>query len=155
MSANDRQVGGSHYNSKIQHWDMAYCEFGKGYFAGQVTKYVTRWRKKNGIQDLQKAEHFLQKLIELEQSERRLSAWRRAIMHLAGLVDNRRTGRTVTCDEFLKASEIKWPDAAIISLVVMGTPESLRSARNMLHDIQATHDVGAGAHPTSAYVNQG
>lgn len=63
MSANDKQVGGDHYRTEYQHWDFA-IDVKLGYFTGQVTKYVSRWRKKNGIQDLQKAAHFLQKYIE-------------------------------------------------------------------------------------------
>ena len=63
--ANEKQVAGQHYRAKIQHWDFVVAA-GLGYFEGQITKYVTRWRKKNGVQDLQKAEHFLEKLIEVE-----------------------------------------------------------------------------------------
>jgi hypothetical protein len=33
---------------------------------GCITKYVERYPKKKGIEDLEKAQHFLQKLIELE-----------------------------------------------------------------------------------------
>jgi hypothetical protein len=33
---------------------------------GCITKYVERYQDKNGLQDLEKAQHFLQKLIELE-----------------------------------------------------------------------------------------
>lgn len=61
--ANDYQVGGDHYLAKFQHWDLA-AENRLGYFEGQVTKYLTRWRRKNGTQDLDKAMHYLQKLIE-------------------------------------------------------------------------------------------
>lgn len=64
VNANDRQVGGSHYAGVYQHWDLV-ADLRLGYFEGQVTKYVSRWRKKNGIQDLEKASHFLSKLIEL------------------------------------------------------------------------------------------
>ena len=32
----------------------------------QVIKYLMRWRKKNGMQDLLKAQHYLEKLIEVE-----------------------------------------------------------------------------------------
>jgi len=66
-NANDRQVGGNHYGAEIQHWDFALAN-NLGYFEGQITKYVTRWRKKGGIADLEKAQHFLQKLIESERS---------------------------------------------------------------------------------------
>lgn len=66
--ANTRQVGGSHYRKKIQHWDFA-AATDMDYFQGQVTKYVSRWRDKNGIQDLEKAMHFLQKYIEVEKEK--------------------------------------------------------------------------------------
>lgn len=61
---NEIQVGGDHYkNSAVQHWDiMTY--YGPDWFVGNATKYVYRWRKKNGLQDLEKAAHYLDKLIE-------------------------------------------------------------------------------------------
>jgi hypothetical protein len=63
--ANTRQVAGSHYGlSSFQHWDVV-ALFKLDYFQGQVTKYVMRWREKNGVQDLQKAAHFLEKYIEV------------------------------------------------------------------------------------------
>lgn len=61
---NSRQVAGQHYrdvNPAYQHWDLV-AEYDLDYFMGQVTKYVARWRKKNGLQDLEKAQHYLQKL---------------------------------------------------------------------------------------------
>jgi hypothetical protein len=65
MSANEKQVAGEHYKSKIQHWDYVVAN-DLDYFQAQITKYVTRWKKKNGYQDLLKAQHFLEKYIELE-----------------------------------------------------------------------------------------
>lgn len=44
--------------------------YGRGYFVGCITKYVERYHLKNGIQDLEKAKHYLEKLIELETAER-------------------------------------------------------------------------------------
>lgn len=67
-TANDRQVGGAHYAKPIQHWDYVVAQ-GLGYFEGQITKYVSRWRDKNGIEDLKKARHFLDKLIEVEEAK--------------------------------------------------------------------------------------
>lgn len=65
MKANDRQVGGDHYRTEgQQHWDVA-GQFHLDYFQGQVSKYIFRWRKKNGLQDLEKAAHYLEKYIEL------------------------------------------------------------------------------------------
>lgn len=66
MSANDTQVGGSHYTKQgIQTWDYIAAN-DIGYFEGNVIKYVSRWRQKGGIEDLRKAQHYLSKLIELE-----------------------------------------------------------------------------------------
>jgi hypothetical protein len=67
--ANKIQIGGSHYQTGgLQHWDVVLM-FGLGYFEGQITKYLFRWRKKNGVEDLKKARHFLDKLIESETKE--------------------------------------------------------------------------------------
>jgi hypothetical protein len=70
MSANDTQVGGSHYNQHgaLQHWDVV-AHFKLDYFQGQITKYVMRWRDKGGVDDLKKARHFLDKYIELEEAK--------------------------------------------------------------------------------------
>lgn len=62
--ANSRQVGGNHYVGAIQHWDIA-ALYELGYYEGQITKYVARHAKKNKAQDVEKALHFLDKLIEL------------------------------------------------------------------------------------------
>lgn len=58
------QVGGDHYTAQeIQPIDyilaneLDFCE-------GNVIKYVTRWRYKNGVQDLRKARHYIDFLIE-------------------------------------------------------------------------------------------
>lgn len=68
---NNTQVGGDHYLSKsIQPWDameawLTHDEF-TGYLRGNVIKYIARYRDKNGVEDLQKASHYLAKLIEVE-----------------------------------------------------------------------------------------
>lgn len=65
MAANDRQVAGAHYLSPIQHWDYVLAN-DIPYLEAQVIKYLTRWRKKNGLEDILKAQHYLEKLIEVE-----------------------------------------------------------------------------------------
>lgn len=62
--SNQRQVAGQHYNTSYQHWDFA-ADARLGYFTGQITKYVFRWRRKKGVEDLEKALHFAEKLGEL------------------------------------------------------------------------------------------
>ena len=68
IKANERQVGGDHYAAKTQHWDIV-AEHQLDYFQGQITKYVMRWKKKNGVEDLRKARHFLDKYIEIVEGE--------------------------------------------------------------------------------------
>ena len=65
--ANDRQVGGDHYRKVDgeQHWDRV-ARLGLNYFQAMITRYVERYKHKGGIEDLEKARHFLDKLIELE-----------------------------------------------------------------------------------------
>ena len=66
MSANETQVAGSHYrDKKIQTWDYI-VQNNLGYLEGNVIKYVSRYKEKNGIEDLIKAAHYLEKLIEVE-----------------------------------------------------------------------------------------
>lgn len=73
QSANDSQVGGDHYRDVPgeQHWDRLIRLWGwpraKVYFVGQATKYLERHEKKNGLQDLKKAAHFCQKIVEEEE----------------------------------------------------------------------------------------
>lgn len=64
MSALDRQEGGSHYKMMaIQ--PVEFITRNKiPYLEGNVIKYVCRYRNKNGRQDLQKAIHYLELLIE-------------------------------------------------------------------------------------------
>ena len=66
-NANKHQVAGGHYKSKVQHWDYVVAN-DLDYFQAQITKYVTRWKNKNGLQDLEKARHFLDKYMELVDS---------------------------------------------------------------------------------------
>lgn len=71
-SANDRpMVGGNHYRAcgnALQHWDLA-AHFGWDYLQGQCIKYLMRWKDKNGLDDLKKAAHYLEKYIEVEEAK--------------------------------------------------------------------------------------
>ena len=68
MSAKDYQIGGEHYKSKgiqpieyIMANELDFCE-------GCVVKYISRWRQKNGLDDLLKAKHYIEFLIERERN---------------------------------------------------------------------------------------
>jgi hypothetical protein len=67
VRALDIQEGGDHYKDLviqpveyIHRNDIGFCE-------GCAIKYLTRWKAKGGIEDLRKARHFIDLLIEMEQ----------------------------------------------------------------------------------------
>jgi hypothetical protein len=66
MSAWDNQIGGDHYkHMTIQ--PTEYCEANNlSFIEGCVIKYISRWRSKNGVDDLRKAKHYIELLIETE-----------------------------------------------------------------------------------------
>jgi len=64
--SNDIQHGGDHYKRQaIQPWDFIIAN-NIGFLEGNAIKYLTRWRAKGGLQDLEKARHYIDKLIEVE-----------------------------------------------------------------------------------------
>lgn len=67
--ANSVQHGGNHYKTKgIEPWDYIAAN-GIGFLDGNAIKYLTRWREKGGVEDLEKAKHYIDKLIEVETSQ--------------------------------------------------------------------------------------
>ena len=69
MSALETQVGGSHYKDMmIQPVEYIHAN-DIPFIEGCVIKYVTRWRSKGGLSDLEKARHFLDLLVELERKK--------------------------------------------------------------------------------------
>lgn len=138
MSVNDKQVGGSHYRSNCSHWD--YCiEANVPYLEGCASKYLVRWRKKNGLQDLEKAQHYMEKRLD-------------SIMHYRGCVRGARKSKALF-NQFLKDNEIPTEEAAIIDLVmhwksVVEVSEAIDRIKKLIADAS---EEGA---PTSAYVNQ-
>jgi|TARA_S200002703_G_C3771936_1_gene237662 hypothetical protein len=69
-SVDGNQVGGAHYTSKsVQPWQameawMSEEQF-KGFLKGNVIKYLARCDDKGGKIDLEKARHYLDKLIDM------------------------------------------------------------------------------------------
>lgn len=66
FSANDKQIAGDHYKKygDFQPWD-AVIAWNLGYLEGTALKYIARWKDKGGINDIKKAIHFLEKLVEI------------------------------------------------------------------------------------------
>ena len=69
MCIRDR-VGGNHYkNLAIQPVEYITAN-NLSYLQGSVIKYVTRYKNKNGIEDLQKAIHFVKMMIQEEEDKK-------------------------------------------------------------------------------------
>ena len=67
--ASSKQIGGSHYKKfKIQPAEFCYVN-NIPYLEATAIKYLCRWKDKGGIQDLEKAKHFIDLLIEFNQKE--------------------------------------------------------------------------------------
>jgi hypothetical protein len=62
MTVDSMQVGGTHYESQYQHWNLVIA-IGMQYLEAQATRYIARWRKKGGMEDLKKALHYTNKLL--------------------------------------------------------------------------------------------
>lgn len=123
MSVNETQVGGKHYKAGYQHWDFVVRALRGRYLEGCATKYVTRWRKKNGIQDLQKADHYIAKILEL---------------HSNGMMENLGLTSQVAfeCDEFCASNHCGTTERTIISLIATWTlPRHLEYARMLIKEL--------------------
>lgn len=70
MGALDKQINGQHYKGMaIQ--PIVYCERNHlGACESNIVKYISRWRLKGGIEDLQKIKHYCDILIELNSEQK-------------------------------------------------------------------------------------
>ena len=72
IKASDMQIGGNHYTSKtVQPWSAMESWMTKeqfsGFLRGNAIKYLARCDDKGGVEDLKKARHYLDKLIEMNE----------------------------------------------------------------------------------------
>lgn len=61
--SNANKMGGDYYKGGIEPWDFIISR-GLGYLEGNIIKYISRYKQKNGLEDLIKARHYIDKLIE-------------------------------------------------------------------------------------------
>lgn len=65
MSALKEQIGGEHYKCKIQPLEFIHSN-NIPFIEANVIKYVCRHKQKNGVEDIKKAIHYLELLLELD-----------------------------------------------------------------------------------------
>jgi hypothetical protein len=142
MNANDRQVGGTHYQNSFQHWDLAH-ELNLGYFEGQISKYVTRHRFKKGREDAEKALHFTDKLAELVRMHGKLPEHK--------FITDFRLG------DYVVANNLTTEEHRILrALFSWATLQDLSMVRLLLINlIDRTYGIEDTGEPGPGYVNQG
>lgn len=69
QSATVRQVGGEHYKGTVLQPIDVIDAWGLDFYEGSALKYLARHRKKNGREDIEKAIHYLELLLERQYSE--------------------------------------------------------------------------------------
>lgn len=142
MNPSERQVGGTHYKVRengVGHWDYVTL-VNAPYLEGCATKYISRWKKKNGIVDLEKALHFL---------EKRLFSVNKGLGALRGA---RRSEKEFML--FCEDNDIKYDERLMIDTALhWKRPDELVCVVEKLRSfIEQQKELEGG--PTSAYVNQ-
>ena len=116
------QEGGDHYQAEYQHWDFV-LEAEIGYLAGNATKYISRWRKKNGVQDLLKALSYIDKMIATRETSEwhyRPSRWKIGVL----------------TDRFIASAGLTEEEGNLIHLLAGPCPlEMLKHARVCLNKL--------------------
>ena len=68
MKSYKKQIGGSHYKKyKIQPVEFI-IKNNIGFVEGNIIKYILRFKEKGGVQDLEKAKHYIELLIDSTKS---------------------------------------------------------------------------------------
>ena len=79
-----RQIGGDHYKKyAIQPTEYAEKN-GLSFAEGCIVKYITRWRDKNGVEDLKKIIHYAEMLIDMHEKPNYQEAMNRFVEEVAG-----------------------------------------------------------------------
>ena len=68
MSHKEDKINPSYYRKKIQVTDFI-IEYEMGFLEGNIVKYISRYKSKNGIEDLKKAKWYLDKLIKQKEKK--------------------------------------------------------------------------------------
>ena len=128
MSANERQIGGDHYKTEYEHWDLVLAT-GMGYLEGCATKYVSRWRKKDGVLGLEKALHYVEKLRE---SGSLLISRRQHPSYARGQHPSAAMFLEVEVERFVRANDLSPTEHRIIADLVDWDDRKLMRTRGLI-----------------------
>ncbi len=132
------QVGGDHYKSNYQHWDWA-VDVGLGPLEYGATRYICRHWKKDGVEDLKKAKHFVEKLMELNQAG--------CYSHYKDIPRGKRSLYFIeSMSNFVKENKLPYIEARLCErLATWNTDNELFTVRVELEYLIKTSEMAAGA----------
>lgn len=118
---NSVQIGGSHYKElRIQPWDFCIAN-SLGFLRGNIVRYVCRYKNKNGVEDLEKAKHYILKLVET--------------------LENPDPQETITASMFASANSLSHDQLKVIKSLLSPEPDTslLLDAHDLLTDMIKRH----------------
>lgn len=129
QDANSYQVGGTHYRASIQHWDFV-AQLELDYFQGVATKYIARWRNKNGLEDLKKAAHYVTKRIELT-----------AFLPMPVTSFSTNPQASMFIRDFCRANSLTADESELVSLIAEGRlPAALEKLAVFVGKVEVDHN---------------
>jgi hypothetical protein len=147
LNPNDMQHGGKHYRAGYQHWDLV-ADLQMNYYLANATKYLTRHGKKNGREDVLKAEHYVRKYLDLVRGGRMPKPY--SPPHLTQLAQQELVLRFLDDNGLLPgSSDYTATYALCLAYGVRDVEDALAPIRELLEEYDD------GAEPTPAYVDQG
>lgn len=127
-----KQEGGDHYQADYQHWDWV-VDIRMGYLEGNATKYVSRWQKKGGVQDLNKAMTYVDKLIANYDK----------VVNLSLQFSQKVRGEL--CDRFIASAKLGSLEADFcLRMADWSTMNDLLMAKSVLNGLIAITSAGQG-----------
>lgn len=148
QSVNSRQEGGEHYQPKfkdgVQHWDYTTAIGAEG-LEYAASKYVARWKRKDGVIALKKALHYIEKRMESYQNN-------------VGAVRGRNVQQALF-NRFISDNDIAPIERKIIDLVLHWKRldnlfEAHSSLSEYIRDIERSTNSAEEGGATSSYTNQ-
>ena len=132
------QEGGDHYQSEYGHWDWV-SDIDMGYLPGNATKYVARWRKKNGVTDLKKALTYVDKMIAILKVKLNYEFNRRPSSY---------TNRVCT-DRFIETNNLTGAERSVMEILSGPCPEEMlwlarKRILDLIQDAQNAPDAFGG-----------
>lgn len=134
VSANETQVGGSHYKGvAYQHWDLCW-DLRLGHLPSAISKYGTRHGKKNGREDVLKAIHYAEKYLEVIYDVE--VPYPRAFDGMGNAYGPQVSAHVNTLwQRYVEANQLRLEEASLIGLIVH--PHDGAGVRKMLELLQA------------------